>query len=98
MSDNLIDLEAWRRETGPRTVGMRRTNRNEESHARTRPLQIDEAEFERYLGSTPAEEPLEIVAKAKYLIQLFATTAVGREPHRQTLIASTLEEIDRLFD
>lgn len=55
-------------------------------------------EFERFLVAAPATTWPEAAAKARYLIQLFAATPEARDPHRQTLIASTLEALSRLSD
>ena len=61
-------------------------------------IRIHQDELEDVLQTTPATTLLETAAKAKYLIQLFSTTAEASDPRRQALIESTLNEIDKFFD
>jgi hypothetical protein len=39
-----------------------------------------------------------VAEKARYLIQLFAATPEARDPRRQALIASVLEDLARLSE
>jgi len=53
-------------------------------------------EMEGALGAGPAATWKELAEKAQYLITLFAGTAEGRDPRHQKLIASVLDDIQRL--
>jgi hypothetical protein len=53
-------------------------------------------EFESFLLAAPATTWPEAAAKARYLLQLFATTLDAQDPRRQQLIASTLDDLTRL--
>jgi hypothetical protein len=61
-------------------------------------LKLRHDELEKFLLRAPASSLLEVAAKAKYLIQLFASTAEAQQPHRQALIAASLNELNALFD
>ena len=60
-------------------------------------LRARQAELEKYLLAAPAEGWPEAVEKARYLLGLFAATPAGEDPRRQTLIASVLDDFDRLL-
>jgi hypothetical protein len=47
-------------------------------------------ELEKFLLAAPASTWLEAAEKARYLIGLFATTSIARDPRRQKLIAGCL--------
>ena len=53
-------------------------------------------ELEKFLLAAPASTWLEAGEKARYLIDLFATTSIARDPRRQKLIAGVLDDFDRL--
>ena len=53
-------------------------------------------ELEKFLLAAPASTWLEAGEKARYLIDLFATTSIARYPRRQKLIAGVLDDFDRL--
>ena len=53
-------------------------------------------ELEKFLLAAPASTWLEAADKARYLIGLFASTSVGRDPRRQKLIAGVLNDFSRL--
>jgi hypothetical protein len=70
-----------------------------------REVQVDQAalrarqeELETFLLAAPAATWLEVAAKARYLIELFAATADAQDPRRKKLLASTLEDLARLSD
>jgi hypothetical protein len=54
------------------------------------------AELEKFLLAAPTSTWLEAAEKARYLIGLFATTSIARDPRRQKLIAGVLDDFDRL--
>lgn len=53
-------------------------------------------ELEKFLIAAPASTWPEAAEKARYLIGLFATTSMGRDPRRQKLIAGVLDDFSRL--
>jgi hypothetical protein len=62
----------------------------------TKPLKECQAEFERYLIVVPAMTWPEAAARARYLIQLLADVADAQDARRHELIASVLEDLERL--
>lgn len=55
-------------------------------------------ELEKFLLAAPASTWPEAAEKARYLIGLFATTSMARDPRRQKLIAGVLDDFSRLSD
>jgi hypothetical protein len=53
-------------------------------------------ELEKFLLAASASTWLEAADKARYLISLLATTSLARDPRRQKLIASVLDDFRRL--
>jgi hypothetical protein len=53
-------------------------------------------ELEKFLLAAPAPTWLEAAEKARYLLGLFATTSIARDPRRQKLIAAVLNDFSRL--
>lgn len=53
-------------------------------------------ELEKFLLAAPASTWAEAAEKARYLIGLFATTSIARDPRRQKLIAGVLDDFSRL--
>jgi hypothetical protein len=53
-------------------------------------------ELEKFLLAAPASTWPEAAEKARYLIGLFATTSIARDPRRQKLIAGVLDDFSRL--
>lgn len=59
-------------------------------------LRARRTELEKFLLTAPAPTWLEAADKARYLIGLLATTSLARDPRRQKLIASVLDDFARL--
>ena len=59
-------------------------------------LRQRQAELEHLMLIAPAQTWHDAAAKARYLIGLFAHTIEARDPRRQQLIASALEDLARL--
>jgi hypothetical protein len=59
-------------------------------------LRRRQAELEKFLVAAPALGWPEAAEKARYLIGLFAATAEARDPRRCQLIASVLDDFERL--
>src|ERR671919_289185 len=53
-------------------------------------------QLEKFLLAAPASTWPEAAEKARYLIGLFATTSIARDPRRQKLIAGVLDDFVRL--
>ena len=53
-------------------------------------------ELEQLLLAAPASTWPEAAEKSRYLIGLFATTSMGRDPRRRKLIAAVLDDFSRL--
>jgi hypothetical protein len=65
----------------------------EENEAALRQRQKD---LEDRLASAPAATWTEAAERARYLLKLFLDTTQGRDPRRQQLVASLLEDFARL--
>lgn len=59
-------------------------------------LRERQAELERHLLAAPSPTWEDAAEKARYLLKLFAASAEGRDPRRQKIIASVLEDFARL--
>ena len=59
-------------------------------------LRARRTELEKFLIAAPAPTWHEAAEKARYLIGLFATTSLGRDPRRQKIIAGVLDDFRRL--
>jgi hypothetical protein len=55
------------------------------------------AELEKFLFAAPADNWAAAVAKARYLLGLFAETPAAEDPRYQTLIEELLADFDRLL-
>ncbi len=94
MTDEPVDLDTRRGMAAQKSTEIRRLLQS---------VQADQAavrerleEFESFLLAAPAATWTEAAAKARYLLQLFATTLDAQDPRRQQLIANTLEDLSRL--
>src|SRR5215208_3420123 len=59
-------------------------------------LRDRQEELERYMLASPATTWVDAAEKARYLLELFADTSVGRDPRRKRIIAGVLQDFDRL--
>ena len=96
MTDEPVELDSHRGMNAQRHTVVRR--RLQEVKADQAAIRIRKDDLEMHLHASPATTLLEIAAKAKYLLQLFASTAEAKHPRRQDLIASSLKEIDALLN
>ncbi len=69
-----------------------------EVEADQRALRERRTKLETFLAAAPAQTWQQAAEKARYLIGLFALTSPGRDPRRQKLIASVLDDFARLAD
>ena len=96
MTDKPVDLDAHRGFASMKATEIRR-QRLYEFQLDQKALRVRQEELEKAL-SQPAECWQELSVKAQYLIELFAATAEAQEPHRQALIAQTLEDLAKLCE
>lgn len=96
MNDDPISLDERRGLAAQKETDIRR--RLSEVQSDQAALKVRQKEFEDYLESVPAQSQQEAVIKAKYFLELYAATPEGSDPRRARLVASSLEELDRLFN
>jgi hypothetical protein len=94
MADDPVDLDKHRGMAAQKSTEIRR--RLKEVQADQAAMRQRQDEFESFLLAAPATTWPEAAAKARYLLQLFATTLDAQDPRRQQLIASTLDDLTRL--
>jgi hypothetical protein len=95
MVDRTTDLDAHRGIAAQKATEIRRRRIEVESDQAA--LRARQGELEKFLLAAPATDWPEAVEKARYLLGLFAETPAAEDPRRQTLIASVLEDFDRLL-
>ena len=96
MTDDPVDLDEHRGMAAQKATDIRR--RLHEVQADQAAMHRRQEEFESFLLAAPATTWPDAAAKARYLIQLFAATPEARDPRRQKLIASVLDDLSRLSD
>ena len=94
MTEKPISLDERRGMAAQRATAIRRARHEVEADQAA--LRRRQTEFETLLGAAPASCWAEAAEKARYLIQLFAATAEARDPRRRQLIASVLDDLERL--
>jgi hypothetical protein len=92
--DDPIALDEHRGMAAQRATDIRR--RRGEVAADQAELRRRQQELEKFLLIAPSATWVEVAEKAHYLIALFAETAAAQDQRRQKLIASVLEDLDRL--
>ncbi len=96
MTEYPVELDEHRGMAAQKATEIRR--RLYEVQADQKALRDRQEEFERYAVAAPSTTWVEAAAKARYLIQLFAVTPEARDPRRQELIATVLDDLARLSD
>lgn len=96
MADAPIALDDHRGLAAQRATDIRR--RLAEVDADRAALRQRRSELETFLVAAPATSWREAADKARYLLTVLSETAAGREPRRQKIIASVLEDFRRLGD
>ena len=94
MTDKPIDLDQHRGMSAKKATGLRRLLAEVESNERS--LRLRQDELETQLLSAPAANWHDAAEKARYLLNLFATTLGAQDPRRQKLIAAVLADFKRL--
>ena len=64
--------------------------------ANEKALRLRQEDLEAHLLAAPAANWPEAAEKARYLLNLFASSPAAQDPRRQKLIAAVLDDFDRL--
>lgn len=94
MTDNSIELDQRRGMAAQKATDLRRLLADVEANAKA--LRLRQDELEAHLLAALAADWHEAAEKARYLLNLFAASLSGEDPRRQKLIASVLEDFERL--
>jgi len=94
MTDRPIALDHHRGMLAQKATEVRRMLA--EVEANTKALREQQEALEAQLIAEPAASWTEAVAKARYLLGLFATTPIAQDPRRQRLISNVLDDFVRL--
>ena len=94
MTDRTIDLDEHRGMAAQKATDLRRLLGEVAADRAT--LKDRQDELERNLVALPAQNWSEAADKARYLLSIFAMTNEAQDPRRKTLIASLLDDFDRL--
>jgi hypothetical protein len=94
MIDEPVDLDQRRGMAAQKATDIRRLV--SEVEANQRDLRARQDELEAQLMLAPATNWNEASDKARYLLNLFATTVDAQDTRRQTLIAAVIRDLDRL--
>lgn len=94
MTDETVDLDKRRGMAAQKETRLRRlhTEVREQRDA----LRARQDALEAQLVASPAENWEEAAEKARYLLNLFATSVDAQDPRRKTLIAAVLDDFRRL--
>jgi len=94
MADRPITLDRHRGMSAQKATAIRRLLAEVEANETA--LRQRQAELEAQLVAVPAETWPEAAEKARYLLNLFASTPIAQDPRRQKLIANVLDDFMRL--
>jgi len=94
MTDKTIDLDQHRGMAAQKATDLRRLLAEVEANERA--LRLRQDELESHLVAAPAANWYEAAEKARYLLNLFASTLAAEDPRRQKLIAAVLSDFERL--
>jgi hypothetical protein len=94
MTDKTIDLDQHRGMNAQKATDIRRLLAEVEANERA--LRLRQDELESHLVAAPAANWHEAAEKARYLLNLFATSLTAQDPRRQELIAAVLADFERL--
>jgi hypothetical protein len=94
MTDRTINLDRHRGMAAQKATEMRRLQ--QEVQANDKALRLRQQALETQLAAAPAATWSEAAGKARYLLDLFASTPRAQDTCRQTLIVNVLEDFRRL--
>lgn len=95
MTDRAIELDKHRGMAAQKATELRRLV-TEVAEDRAK-LKARQDELEKYLVAAPATDWFEAAEKVRYLLSLFAATSEAQDPRRKTLIATLLDDFERLL-
>jgi hypothetical protein len=96
MTEKTIELDGHRGMAAQKATEIRRQVADVAAQASELRARQEALEAQMLAGQAATWD--EAAQKAVYLLQLFATTAEAQDPRRQKLIASLLEDFQRLSD
>lgn len=96
MTDPPIALDRRRGMAAQRATEIRRLLAEVEANEKA--LRVRQEALEKHLVAAPAATWPEAAENARYLLGLFASTAIAQDPRRQLLIASVLQDFTRLSE
>lgn len=94
MSEKTIDLDQHRGMAAQKETDLRRLLADVEANERA--LRLRQDELETHLIAAAATNWPEAAEKARYLLNLFASSLAAQDPRRQKLIAAVLDDFERL--
>ncbi|MDH3280761.1 MAG: hypothetical protein OEQ18_06505 [Gammaproteobacteria bacterium] len=94
MTDKTIDLDQHRGMAAQKATDLRRLL--EDVEANEKALRLRQDELESHLVAAPAANWPEAAEKARYILNLFASSLIVQDPRRETLIAAVLADFERL--
>jgi hypothetical protein len=94
MTDEPVYLDQHRGMAAQKATDIRRLV--SEVEANQRDLRTRQDELETQLMAAPAENWSEASDRARYRLNLFATTVDAQDPRRQMLISAVIRDLDRL--
>ena len=94
MTDEPITLDGRRGMAAQKATEIRRLLAEVEANEQS--LRVRQEELETQLIAVAATTWFEAAQKARYLLGLFAATAVAQDPRRKMLIENVLEDFTRL--
>ena len=95
LADDTIDLDGRRGKDAQKATGIRSLLAAVDADHAALPARREE--LEHLLLAAPAAGWVEVVAKARYLLILFAQTPAAEDPRRATLIADVFADFERLL-
>jgi hypothetical protein len=96
MTDKPLDLDKHRGMAAQKATDIRRILLEVENNAKD--LRDREAILENQLLSIPAESWPEAAAKARYVLNLYATGLAAGDTHHRDLVATVLADFARLSE
>jgi hypothetical protein len=94
VTEKTVDLDHHRGMAAQKATTLRRLLADVEANEEA--LRLRQDELESHLLAAPAANWQEAAEKARYLLNLFATTVTAQDPRRQKLIAAVLADLKRL--
>lgn len=94
MAEKTVDLDQHRGMAAQKATDLRRLLAEVEKNEKA--LRLRQDELEAHLVAAPAANWPEAAEKARYLLNLFASSLSAQDPRRQQLIAAVLADFERL--